>query len=78
MPYLQSPGIRKCFKMTKHMKISLAFFQLEPEANAEEPLLEWAALLVAVSQGFAAPQGSTTLLYYTILIPHVRMRTIRH
>ena len=64
--------------MTRHMKISLAFLQLEPEADAEEPLLEWAPLLVAVSQGFATPQGPTTLPYYTILIPHVRMRTIRH
>ena len=47
VPYLQAPGIRKCFKMTRHMKISLAFLQLVPEAATEAPLLEWAQLLVA-------------------------------
>ena len=49
LPYLQAPGTRNCFKSTGHMKISLAFLQLEPEADAEAPLLEWAPLLVAVS-----------------------------
>ena len=47
LPYLQAPGTRDCLKSIEHMKTSLAFLQLVPEADAEAPLLEWGPLLVA-------------------------------